>query len=710
MRIAVTGVTTDLGLLVAGQLVAAGHQVTGMAQHGHRDLDPRVELVCAPLDSPALQELTADAEALIHLAPVEPEVPESAGISGIVHVTQAASRSGTRLLFCTHAAGDPELYDQAAELVSSSWGPTLVIRLAPLVGRIADWAVCRTAVTLLAGKHDGPGPIRVLHTDDLCRFLARAVGSHRTGQVDLATADGLTYVTARRLLAPIGTPPRRLPSWQHPDPGFRLIPLQRDWEFECGWSAGQAVADMAGALTGRRLGHSGATPLRRHLPIPAEVIASVGVQCTAPQDAAGEFDYPIDPRFPVFSTAGCSDALPGPLTPMTLDIALGATRRAQRATAEAMGLPEPLAAEWEARSVAVFGHRLYTGVSICAAIAPLVPGASADGISRLLGAGQAQYPTPSVLRRTAAGAATVRRMMALSRHYPDRCGSFSTSVLAAKLDRAAVEALTDAQLDARIRLLRNQIQQGWTLAGVGALAEGVLARAARRPHPVLPLPSVITATSHLSVETAALADALRSDAELRSLAAAGDLAGLRSGAPAFAAAFDAALSRVGHRGPGEAELSNPVLAESPEALLAAAALAAGTAPETPGAEQADPVTHRADAVATGREQAWDATARAINHLRVALRESGSRLSKRHILATCDDVFYLTCDELLTPPVDTRLRVRRRREEHQRLQDISLPEIIDGQWAPVPGADDRGVDIVALIEQPEASQPSSWARS
>ena len=203
MRILITGVTSELGRLAAGHLVAAGHHVTGVAQRERHDLDPRVEAVYGPLDAPVLGDLTDAADAVVHLAPVEPGVPESAGLTGVVHIANAAARSGTRLLVPIHAAGDPELYGQAEELVTSSWGPTLVIRLAPLVGRLPDWAVCRTVATLLDTGHGTGGPVRLLHTDDLCRFLVHAVGTAGDGQVDLATTDPVTYVSARRLLAPV---------------------------------------------------------------------------------------------------------------------------------------------------------------------------------------------------------------------------------------------------------------------------------------------------------------------------------------------------------------------------------------------------------------------------------------------------------------------------------------------------------------------------
>jgi len=645
MRVLITGASTALARLVAGQLLAAGHEVCGIAQRRHRDCDPRVALVCAPLDSAVLGELAADADAVIHLAPVEPGLPESGGIAGVVAVTHAAAIAGTRLLFCSHAAGDPLLYGPATELVTTSWGPTLTVRLAPLVGRTRDWAVCRT-VAMLQDSHGCGAPVRVVHTDDVCRFLVRAVGSHRTGEVDLAGTDGLTYVAARRRLSALRDRDRRLRPWPTTDPEFRLLPLHRDWEFECGWSGIEAVADTAQSLSGYRLSSLGA--VARGLPGPDDTLAvrpASGPVVTAGADA-GEFDSHIDPRFPVFTASGSSDALPGPLTPMTLDLTVPALRAAHRATATMLGLPEPLATEWSDRAVAVFGHRLYVGVSIRTAI----------------------DSHHTALRQVL----ITRRLAAHRRGYRDRCAEFTAMVERADHPTAAVAALSDARLDARIRMLRNYFQHGWVLSVVGALHAGF---------PALPTPSDITATAHLAAETCALADLLRGVTAARTAAAAGDADGLRSCAPGIAARFDTALTRVGHRGPGEAELANHPLTESAGELLAAAALAAGTgagAPPTPAGTDD-----------TARQQAWDGTVRVGHQLRIALREAGLRLTARRALAAADDVFYLTCGEVLTPPVDTRLRVNRRRAERRRLLEAAPPELIDGTWTPT---EDTGTEI------------------
>ena len=674
MRILITGATGTLGRTVAAQLSAAGHRVCGLASRPHPLLDPRVELVCATPGDAILHELSNNADAVVHLAPIEPGVTDGAGLDGVVQVSHAAARAGARLLFVSQAAGDPELYGEAEELVESAWTPSLIIRIAAPVGRHADWMVSRTAATLLAT--DITRPVRVLHTDDLVRFLVRSVGSHRTGSVDLATAETVTAASARRWLTSLASR-GHVDTWPQLDADLRLVPLHRDWEFDCGWTAADAIAD-----TGRAVPAGGYPPLPTET-IPRDVTITVSGRPAAPRGIAGDFDDLIDPHFPVFSVRCTSDALPGPLTPMTLDVQGGGLRAAQCASAQFMGLSGGLAYEWQQRAVGVFGHRIFTGVSATLAAAALLPGGIATLDHSLTDAASAdqQRRRPP---RPFADAALTARMVILGRRYGGWCQEFAATATSFLPAAQGWPALTDAVLDTRIRLLRNRIHQGWTLSMVGALAEGLFCRATGQDRAVVPLLAATTATAHLATETAALAHVLRADEKLRELAAGGDLAAIRSAAPEVAAAVDAALSRVGHRGPGEAELANPVLAQSPGHLLVAAALAALDSPSAPVATAARTgrAQRRAEEIRLARESAWDATARYTDQLRIALRERGIRLAAVRMLAQVDDVFYLTLDEVLAPPVDARLRVDRRRREHVRLQALHMPDVIHGAWAPI----------------------------
>ena len=57
--------------------------------------------------------------------------------------------------------------------------------------------------------------------------------------------------------------------------------------------------------------------------------------------------------------------------------------------------------------------------------------------------------------------------------------------------------------------------------------------------------------------------ALRADPPLRALARDGNLASIRALSPSTAGTLDATLARIGHRGPGEAELCSPTFSENP---------------------------------------------------------------------------------------------------------------------------------------------------
>ncbi len=147
--------------------------------------------------------------------------------------------------------------------------------------------------------------------------------------------------------------------------------------------------------------------------------------------------------------------------------------------------------------------------------------------------------------------------------------------------------------------------------------------------------------------------------------------------------MDAAVARIGHRGPGEAELASTTFADDPAMLLMAAAEAASAQP-------APPVTlnERLAANARGsRELAHDATIRFTHELRMTLRALGSLRVEADLIDDIDDMYYLTCNELVTLPGDARLRIKRRRTERERLQVQCPPDVIDGTWAPV----QRGAD-------------------
>jgi nucleoside-diphosphate-sugar epimerase len=705
VRILITGVTGVVGRAVAQQLVAAGHAVTGIALRPHVCLDPDVDFVRAALSDPILQQLADESDVVIHLAPVEAIAPDTAGINGIVYVAQAAARAGARLIYLSQSAGEPELYRQAEMLVSTSWAPNLIVRVAPPVGRQLDWMVCRTVASLLHGKNS-TAPVRLLHMDDLVRFLVFAVAANRTGVVDLATLDATHVVTAHQLLRSVDQRSRlsRLPTWPQLIPELDTSALQEDWEFELGWRATDAVADTARGLAGRRLHGAGAIDLPGHLPVPQEVAPRIKpsggtdgtggrlVRCAAPDGLEGEFDDRIDPRFPVFSALPLADTLPGPLTPMTLDVQLAGLRAASRVMSQVMTLGDIVVDEWGSRAIAVFGHRPYVGVSASVIVADQLPGWDVRAVvQHSLDSGHVgvllplgRPPLARGLLGSAAKAVVVTRALTLLRHLKADTQAYVAAATAEHLDATQLGSLSDPGLQVWIRLLRDRIHQGWGLTALWVIDAGVIA-ARLGPgsvHTGVSGVGALMESERVAAEIAALAEVLLADPRVWTLAREGNLDAIRGLCPSIGAAVDAAVARIAHRGLGEAELANQTFGDNPAMLLIAAGAAPfrlGSPPDTSTARLARRMAANAR---TSRELAYDTTMRFTHELRTALRELGSRRVAAELVDAADDVYYLTCDELLAMPSDVRLRVKRRRAERERFQGLCLPDVIDGAWRPL----------------------------
>jgi phosphohistidine swiveling domain-containing protein len=192
------------------------------------------------------------------------------------------------------------------------------------------------------------------------------------------------------------------------------------------------------------------------------------------------------------------------------------------------------------------------------------------------------------------------------------------------------------------------------------------------------------------------------------------------------------LARIGHRGLYETELAGLPFAERPDVVFTAALAAsrrpltakiepspAPAEPTVPPVEQSPaPIEATPDSTeATStpedepteteaspprpkrklveklalagqrqRELAVDATIRYTGELRRLVREWGRRQVHAGRLVDVDDAFYLTLDELLTPPADVLTRVERRRADRERLARVRMPAVISGSWRPEPALD------------------------
>jgi rifampicin phosphotransferase len=733
MRVLISGVTSDLGRAFARAALGAGHEVLGVGAEAHRDLPPDVAFTAG--DAATAESLVAGTDVVVHLSPVEREVPESGGIPALRRLATAAARHGIR--FVVPIAHGPDAAD-ADKVVRDSGSRHIVVRCAPLGGRLLDWHACRTVATLLTAHKDTQW--RLLHHDDLVRFLLHALASDRVGVVTLSAPDVLLAGAARDTLK--GVSARGIPAWPAMSTSDRKGSA-RDWGFECGWTSEDVVADLARGARGRKLTKDGAELDATRLPIPAVVPPrrrppedGTPLTSVALPSMAVEMDDRIDPRYPVFAAQQTAELFPGPLTPLSIDVHTAGLRAAGRTLGRVLGLPSTVADEWASRGHAVFGHHLYAGVSALAAAPP--PGWSERTVTdQLIGprADAELFPLdPPARRGIVARVAAWARFAGMARRYRTSVRDYATAATEERV--GDVSALSDGELAVRALLLRDRLAEGWTLTQLGQFVTyfcgAPLRKRAKADIAALGRGADV---EHEAVYPAVegLADLLRADDDLRALAEWGDIEAVRQKSPEFGAAFDEVLTRIGHRGPCETELAGTPFGQRPElvfeAALSASRRPAPAPPPEPEEPKPEPEPEPADPTAdspteaapepdaekseedkpestpdtpvrakrtlleklaiAGRRQrdtAVDATVRYTNELRAIVREWGARQVHAGRLVDVDDAFYLTLDELLTPPADALRRIERRRADRERLRKVRMPAVVLGSWRPEAAVD------------------------
>src|SRR3984893_10691443 len=244
----------------------------------------------------------------------------------------------------------------------------------------------------------------------------------------------------------------------------------------------------------------------------------------SPDGREGESDDRADPRFPVFSAAPLAETLPGPLTPMTLDVQLGGLRAAARAMGAVIGGGDVVAEEWGSRAIAVFGHRPYVGVSASVIAAEQLPGWDVDDIVRaslgnsrvdsLLPMGRP--PLTGGLLGPAAKAVVIKRALALLRHLKGDTPGSVAATTAEHLDAAQLISLWDAQLQVRIRLLRDRIHQGWGISGRWLIASAITAATGGRAGLQVAVSGIgaLLESDAIADQTSTLAALIRGDEQL----------------------------------------------------------------------------------------------------------------------------------------------------------------------------------------------------
>ena len=106
-----------------------------------------------------------------------------------------------------------------------------------------------------------------------------------------------------------------------------------------------------------------------------DAAASDGVvpRLAGPEADNGEFDTPIDPRFPTFLATNLSEALPGPFSPSSASATVRGLRAGGVTIAERLRPGGIVQQEIAMRTVAVFAHRLYGAITSAHFMAETVP-------------------------------------------------------------------------------------------------------------------------------------------------------------------------------------------------------------------------------------------------------------------------------------------------------------------------------------------------
>ncbi|HWX99449.1 MAG TPA: NAD-dependent epimerase/dehydratase family protein, partial [Mycobacterium sp.] len=755
MRIAVTGASGVLGRGLAARLLSQGHDVVGIARHRPQSWSSAVEFVAADIrDTPAVKRAIAGSDVVAHCAWAKSPGPEDrishqVNIDGTRNVLEAMAETGTgRIVFASsaHVYGEKQAPNseqdaitplsadgthkaRVEEMLAASGAEWVAIRSALILGRGVDNWVRR--LLALPAFPDGSADRRmqVVHLDDALRLWEHTILNAEIagGPVNLAAAGAPTFrqiaAMLGRPIVPLGSGPGSLRGrvrslaeleFVRSAPLMDTSWLRDEWGLLPAWNSEECVEDFALAVRGR------VTVANRVISLPwrlaniqdlpaVDAPASDGVvpRLAGPEADNGEFDTPIDPRFPTFLATNLSEALPGPFSPSSASATVRGLRAGGVTIAERLRPGGIVQREIAMRTVAVFAHRLYGGITSAHFMAETVPFVKPPTVVRNSG-----YFGPSMAslpifgeERPPTETSSARRQLRTVRNI----GVFGVNLVGlsagsardtreylADVDRLErlvgddVTQLDDRRLLSMILLARDHVVHGWVLASVSFMlcaAFNVLLRGlCGRDTAPLAGPQLVSARSVEAVQRLVVA-AQRDPNVVRLLAEPGERLGkLAVDAPEFHSAVLAELELIGHRGPAEVEMLSTSYADNPELLvrMVARAMSAPPAPEPRQPQiplRAKPVAVLATRQLRDREVRRDKMVRAIWVLRGLLREYGRRLVDAGIFDTVDDVFYLLVDELDAPAPDVPDLVARRRAEQRRLNTVVPPTMFSGGWQP-----------------------------
>ncbi|OBH80955.1 hypothetical protein A5682_14115 [Mycobacterium mantenii] len=744
MRIAVTGASGVLGRGLAARLLSEGHDVVGLARHRPESWSSAADFAAADIrDADAVKRALAGADVVAHCAwarsPGNDRVSRQVNIGGTRNVLAAMAETGAgRIVFGSSAhvygPGDTLKTEHDAITPASVEGHHQAEVERMLEDSNLEWVAIRTALILGRGVDnwvrrlfaspvflDGPAdrPMQVVHLDDALRLFNRAITDAEItgGPINLAARGEPTF---GQITGVLGRPVVRLGfggaelQRVHSAPLMDISRLAEDWGFRPAWQAGECIDDFALAVRGRvtvgsrvlslpwRMASIGDLPS-----VDAPTEDGVKPNWAGPVGDNGEFDTPIDPRFPTFLATNLSEALPGPFSPASASVTVRGLRAGGVAIAERLRPGGIIQREIATRTVAVFAHRLYGAITSAHFMAETVPFAKPSTIvsnSGFFGPSMASLPIFGA-ERPHSETGRIRRQLRTVRNI----GIFGVNLIGLsagsakdtrehvadvdRLERLAgddVTLLDDRRLLSLISLARDDVVHGWVLASASFMlcaAFNVLLRGLCGRDTAAPAgPELVSARSVEAMQRLVVA-AQRDPKVSALLAQPGErLAKLAVEAPEFHAAVVAELALIGHRGPAELEMLSSSYADDPELLIRMVTKALSAPPAPPPGRpriplRAKPVAQLAGRQLRDREVRRDKVVRANWVLRNLMREYGRRLVEAGIVDTADDVFYLLVDELDALPADVSGLVTRRRAEQRRLATVVPPTVFSGSWQP-----------------------------
>ena len=391
MKIAVTGASGALGRGLAARLAGQGHEVVGLARHRPESWPSAVDFVVGDIRNPdTVRNCMAAADVVAHCAWTrncgpDGRISHEVNVGGARNVLEAMAENGSgRIVFLSsaHAAApvDADGLQHACveEMLAASGIDSAVIRSALVVGRGVDNWVRRLFALPAFPAGSADRPVQVVHIDDALHLLMRAILDTETpsGPVNLAAPGTSTLrqiaAALRRPLLPRLTSLTELELIQRA-PLMDTSRLRDEWGFRPAWNAQECVEDLALGVRGRVAVGRRVISLPWRLaavddPPAVDTPADDGVvpKLAGPQGLNGEFDTPIDPRFPTFLATNLSEALPGPFSPSSASVTVRGLRASGVGIAERLRPGGIIQREIAMRTVGVFAHRLYGAITDCA--------------------------------------------------------------------------------------------------------------------------------------------------------------------------------------------------------------------------------------------------------------------------------------------------------------------------------------------------------